>query len=161
MGREVLQKILTLLKNSNIEFKHQTHETINRDSVSASKIRGSNLNQGAKALILKTKSKKFVQMVLPANLRLDLKKAKLLVGEKNISLASPDEVLELTTCVVGSVPPFGILWNIPTYFDKLLLDKELLVFSSGTLEDSIFIKPHDLINCNKGIVATIIKTPRH
>jgi len=157
MGKEVLNKILELLERSNIEFNHQTHETIGRDSVSASKIRGSNLNQGAKALILKTKSEKFVQMVLPANLRLDLKKAKKLVGEKNISLASPDEVLEITSCVVGSVPPFGILWNLDIYFDKLLLDKELVVFSAGTLEDSIFIKPQDLIKCNKGIIASISK----
>lgn len=157
MGKEVLNKILKSLNESKVDFKHQVHETISRDSVSASKIRGSNLNQGAKALILKTKSGKFVQMVLPANLRLDLKKAKFLVGEKNISLASPDEVFELTSCVVGSVPPCGNLWNIPVYFDKLLFDKELVVFSSGTLEDSIFIKPQDLLDCSKGIVASISK----
>ncbi len=157
MSKTTLQSIISLLKKKNISFKHIQHATIDKSSAIASKIRGTNLNQGAKALILKGKSGKIFQIVLPANRKADLKSIKKIVEEKNVSLVSPDEVKALTDCIVGSVPPFGVLWKIPLYADRKLLGKKEIVFSAGTLNDSIFIAPKELIACNNASIVDLSK----
>jgi Ala-tRNA(Pro) deacylase len=87
----------------------------------------------------------FIQAVIPANERIDLKKLKIILDSKNISLASPDEVLERTGCTVGSVPPFGKLFDIQMYADETILKKDFIVFSAGTHNDSIQMKAQDYL----------------
>ncbi|MCF7798921.1 YbaK/prolyl-tRNA synthetase associated domain-containing protein [Candidatus Woesearchaeota archaeon] len=157
MSLETRQQIIALLNEKNISFKHQQHKTIKKTAIQAANIRGSELGEGAKALILKTKSERYIQVILPADKKVDLKVIKKIVGEKNISLASPNEVLTLTDCVLGSVPPFGVLWNIKVIGDNKLLEKKEVVFSAGTLQDSIYIKPKELLKCNKARVENISK----
>lgn len=157
MSETTLKEIIGLLKNNNIEFVHFNHNPIPKDSVGAAKVRGLSLDSGAKALILQGKSGKFYQTILSGHLRLDIKKVKNLTSEKNISLASPDNVLEITGCVIGTVPPLGILFNIPVYVDHSLLEKEEVVFSAGTSTDTIRISPKEFVKINNAIVADISK----
>lgn len=157
MSKTTLQQITNLLNKHRLSFKHFHHKKIKPTSIDAATLRGTNLSDGAKALILKTKSGKYIQTIVPANRRADLKKIKKLINEKNVSLAHPQEVFELSDCVVGSVPPFGILWNIPVYFDELFLKKEIMVFSAGTLEDSMEMRPQDYIKAVNPSIADLSK----
>ncbi|MGV8172288.1 MAG: aminoacyl-tRNA deacylase [Candidatus Woesearchaeota archaeon] len=130
-------------------YTHLTHDYV-RTSEDAAKIRGTNIGDAAKAIILKVQSKAgnydFIQAIIPANQRIDLKKLKRILDSKNVALASPDEVLERTGCTVGSVPPFGILFNIPMYMDESILRKDFIVFSAGTHNDSIQMNAQDYNN---------------
>ncbi|MBN1175266.1 YbaK/EbsC family protein [Candidatus Woesearchaeota archaeon] len=157
MSETTLKNIINLLKSNNIEFVHFNHEPVPKDSLGASKVRGLSPDSGAKALILQGKSGKFYQTVLSGHLRLDIKKVKNLTSEKNISLASPNDVLEVTGCVIGTVPPMGVLFNIPVYIDHSLLEKKEVVFSAGTRTDTIRINPQEFVKINKAIVADISK----
>lgn len=150
MGVETFLKIKQILDDSHIEYTHLTHERVHR-SEDAAKIRGTNIDEAAKAIILKVEKKsedkgkfyEFIQVVIAGNEKIDLKKLRKIFNSKNIALASPDEVFEKTDCTIGSVPPFGILFNIPVYIDEGLLNKERIVFSAGTHFDSIIMKPED------------------
>jgi len=148
MGKEVLEKILNLLNEKNVQFEHLTHEHVHR-SEDAAKIRGNTVSQAAKAIILKVKPRleeckyKIIQCVLPGDKKIDLKKLKNLLDLKNASLASPEEVYEKTTCVIGSVPPFGNLFNLEVYASKDILEQEIIFFSAGTHNDSIKMKSKD------------------
>ncbi|MGM5481015.1 MAG: aminoacyl-tRNA deacylase [Nanobdellota archaeon] len=155
MAEETLLRIKELLDAYDIDYGHIHHETIPRSSQGASEIRGTSLHKGAKALVLKTKSGRLFQAVVPAHRRADLKALKQIMSEKNVSLASPDNVFDLTGCIVGSVPPFGKLWEIQVYIDRLLLDNDKVVFSAGTLEDSITIDPRKLVILNDADVVDI------
>ncbi len=156
MSKETLQNILTLLDSQNIVYRHLHHKIIPSDSKGASLIRGTTHEHGAKALVLQTKSKNFLQVVIPAHRRTALKKIRKLIGEKNVSLASPDEVKEKTDCIIGSVPPMSVLWNLPMIVDPSVLDIDEVVFSAGTLEDSIFISPTELVRVNNAQIADIL-----
>lgn len=146
MGQETLQKILNLLEENKISFEHLKHEHVHR-SEDAAKIRGNTIQQAAKAIILKVKPKgeeyKIIQCVLPGDKRINLKKLKQELNLKSASLASPEEVLEKTNCTIGSVPPFGILFDVPVYASKDLLENEYIFFSAGTHNDSIKMKSKD------------------
>lgn len=149
MTVETFLRIKKILDDNNIEYTHSTHEHVHR-SEDAAKIRGTNLDEAAKAIVLKVEKKDedgkhydFIQIVIGGDRRIDLKKLRTYFDSKNVALASPDEVLEKTGCTIGSVPPFGLLFNIPVYMDKALLEKPRIVFSAGTHNDSIMMNPED------------------
>lgn len=144
-------QIKELLDKNKIIYEHVTHEHVHR-SEDAAKIRGTNLEEAAKAIILKVEKKgengkffKIIQVVIGGDQRIDLKKLRVYFGSRDISLASPEEVLEKTGCTIGSVPPFGTLFNIPIYLDSGLLEKDRIVFSAGTHTDSIIMNPQDYV----------------
>jgi Ala-tRNA(Pro) deacylase len=154
MSEQTKQEILNLLKDKIIN--HQTHDVIPRDSLSASKIRGTKHEEATKAIILED-SKGYFQVILEAHKKINMKVLKKLREVKNCSLAHPDKVQELTDCVVGSVPPFGILWNIPVYADTQLQGLDETIFSAGTLTDTMRIKVKDLLEINKAKVYDLSK----
>lgn len=157
MSTQTLNKILEIFEKR--KHLHLQHETIKRTSIDAAKTRNTALQDGAKALILITPAKTFIQVVIQADMRADLKKIKKILQIKNISLASPDQVLALTDCVVGSVPPMGVLWNVPVIIDVNLFNRDQVVFSAGTLQDSIITDAEVLKNINSARVADIAKFP--
>lgn len=151
---EILNRIILLLKENKYDFNIEHHNTIPRDSYGAAKVRGSDVSKGAKALILQA-DQKLVQVVVPAHKRTRFNEVKKLVSAKRVCLASPEKVLCVTGCVFGSVPPLGVLWSIPVIIDTMLLQQEKVIFSAGTLTDSIYIKPSDLVKANNATVHSI------
>lgn len=152
MTTETFLQIKEILDRNKVEYTHLTHEHVHR-SEDAAKIRGTNLDEAAKAIVLKVEKRDpekgkyydFIQVVISGDQRIDLKKLRTIFNSRNVALASPDEVLEKTGCTIGSVPPFGILFKMKVYMDDGLLEKERIVFSAGTHTDSIIMKPADYI----------------
>jgi Ala-tRNA(Pro) deacylase len=160
MGTETFLKIKELLDSKKFEYKHLVHEHV-VTSEDAAKIRDTNIHDALKAIILKAQLKdgsfKFFQAVIPANERIDLKKLKILLDSKNVSLASPSEVLKETGCTVGSVPPFAQLFGMDVYLDNSALKRDMVVFSAGTHTDSIKMKAQDYYNAVEPKVEEIRK----
>ena len=150
--------IIAFLEENNVPHEVFVHEYV-RTSEDASRVRGVELSQGAKALVLMTGSGTLVQCIVRAHRKIDLKKVKLLLGEKNVSLAHPDIVFKASGCTVGSVPPFGNLFMppIPIYADTSMLDRDLMVFSAGSHHHSVRIHPEDWVRTVKPIVVDIGK----
>ncbi|MDO8628655.1 MAG: YbaK/EbsC family protein, partial [Nanoarchaeota archaeon] len=113
----------------NIVFKFFEHEPTPTSELAA-KVRGVPLSQGAKAMVLRSEGN-FFMGVLQASKKIDMKKLKGVVLSKSVSFASADEVVKVTGCVPGGVPPFGNLFAIPVYVDKGLLDNTIMDFNAG------------------------------
>lgn len=111
------------------------------------KIRGTEIGQGAKALVCKVKGngiKQAVLAVLPADYLADLSKIASHLGGTRASLASPAEVEALTDCVFGAIPPVSFHSDLKLIADPALLNRyEELAFNAGTLERSIILNAED------------------
>ena len=144
---EIFLKIKTLLDENHMEYELSEHEaTITSDD--AARIRGVDLSTGAKSMILKSKSK-FIQTVLPGNKRINYKILKNHLGLKDLSLASEDQVYELTGLIKGSVPPFGKMLGFDTYVDPGLLENEWINFNAGSVSISIKMRSHEWFELTK------------
>ncbi len=87
---------------------------------------------------------KFVMTALPASYEIEFAKLKKILGEKDVRLAKEEEFKDLfPDCDIGAMPPFGNLYNIPTYIDKSLTEDEEIVFEAGTHKDSVRLKFED------------------
>src|SRR5262245_13800558 len=74
-------------------------------SEEAARIRGTPIEAGAKALVLRAEDRP-VHAVLPAHRRVDNARLREILGTRTLRFATPEELLALTGCVPGAVPPF-------------------------------------------------------
>ncbi len=146
---KVFDAIKDLLNNSKIRYQLFEHEPV-YTSEDAAKVRGTKLEQGAKALVIFADDEP-VMVVLPANLKLDTKAFKSAYEVKNLRMGTPNEVENLTGCQIGAVPPFGNIFKLPLYVDPHLGDNEEIAFNAGMHTKSVKMKYADFIKIAKPI----------
>ena len=129
MSSSVFERIEEKLTAAGIAFAVLRHAPV-YTSEEAAAIRGVPLHSGAKALIVKA-AEEFVLLVVPADRKLDSKKARAALGVKSLRFASRDEVEQLTGLQPGSIPPFGSLFGLATRCDPALQNNEQINFNAG------------------------------
>jgi nondiscriminating aspartyl-tRNA synthetase len=141
-GNQISEQIQTLLSSKSIPFKYLEHEPT-PTSIDSARVRGTPLHEGAKALILRTsKEHKNYMVVLPGDKKIDSKKLREILGD-SFSFEKPEVILEKYGLVIGGVPPFGFLFDIPTYYDTSILGNVNVSFNCGTKTQSIDMKVPD------------------
>jgi Ala-tRNA(Pro) deacylase len=79
-----------------------------------------------------------VMVVMPAPDRVDLKKAKRVIGAREVTLASEEKFADLFPgCERGAEPPFGNLFDMPVYAEARLAEDDEIVFNAGTHVEAI------------------------
>jgi len=129
MAATVFDRLEALLHHQAVEFTVLRHEPV-FTSEQAAAVRGTPLSSGAKALVLKA-GDRFVLAVLPADRKLDSKKARDALGVKGLRFASKEEVMQLTGLEPGSIPPFGSLFGLKTYCEPALAENPSINFNAG------------------------------
>lgn len=129
MSDTVFERLETRLREASVEFSVLRHAPV-FTSQEAADIRGTSLASGAKALVCKLDDA-FVMIVMPADRKLASKAVRQALGAKSLRFADRDEVLRLTGLVPGSIPPFGSLFELPTYCDTRLDEQPTINFNAG------------------------------
>ena len=133
--------ITSFLESKNVPYEVLEHEAV-FTSEQAARVRGTNLHQGAKALLFKAKDE-FVLVVMPADKKGDSKKIKTILGVKDLRFATPEEVKEIMGCEIGACYPFGNLIDLRMVVDEGLADNEVIAFNAGDHTRSLKIKYRD------------------
>ena len=144
-GQEnIRNEIVRMIKHQEVEFQHLVHEATLTSEDSA-RVRGTELGEGVKSLILKGKnSKKNYQFNIPSHLKLDMKAVAESTGEK-CEFEDPEVIKERFGLFVGGVPPFGSLMNLETFYDEKIKTSNRAAFNCGLLTESIVMNSKDLI----------------
>jgi nondiscriminating aspartyl-tRNA synthetase len=144
-GENIRNEIIRLLKHHELAYKYVTHEATPTSEDSA-RARGTSLEEGVKSIIVRGKNtKKNYQINVPSHLKLDMKAVADAVGEK-CEFEDPEIIKERFGLIIGSVPPFGQLLNIDTFFDESIGARARVAFNCGTLTESIIMSGIDLIS---------------
>ncbi|HKZ53104.1 MAG TPA: YbaK/EbsC family protein [Candidatus Acidoferrales bacterium] len=86
----------------------------------------------------------FALAALPAPLRVNFKQLAHVAGVKKVSLASEEEFQQLfPDCELGAMPPFGNLYNLPTYVEQDVAGNENIVVNAGTHAEAIRLRYSD------------------
>ena len=108
-------------------------------------MRGATLASGAKAMLLRAArtplpgGQRFCLAVMSASVKAELGRLKKLLGVKDLSMATEAEVLAVTGCVPGAVPPFGSLFEgVLTVVDASLAAQGATInFNAGLRTESV------------------------
>src|SRR3954453_10004938 len=118
------RRIIDLLTTRGIEHQVLRHPAV-LTSEEASRVRGTPLEAGAKALVCHADDR-IVLIVVPADARLDNRAFRQQAGVKNVRMIDAERIMELVGAPVGAVPPFGSLFDLPTYADHELVKRDLI-----------------------------------
>lgn len=152
----VFDRLEAFLKEAGVECRHVQHEATFTSEESA-KARGEALDVGAKALLMKVDDA-FVLIVMSASKKVDSKKLKDYFKVRSLRFATSEELLEKTSLVPGSVPPFGQpILPFKLYVDHSIEDLELVAFNAGSLTDSLVMSSKDYLRVCGGVVSSFSK----
>ena len=147
MVENVLEKLCALFDEGKARYRVVHHPAGDRSSESVAKVRGTAGGQGAKALVCMAKGngvKQYVLAVLPADRQADLKALAHALGATRAGLCSPEEVMDLTGCILGAVPPVALHEKLLGVADPSLFNRyEELAFNAGSRDVSIIINTED------------------
>lgn len=120
-------------------------------SEEAAQVRGTPREAGAKALVLLAEGKP-VHVVLPGHLRVDNAQLRVILGTRTLRFATPEELLALTGCPPGAVPPFGNLFGLPVLVDEALAEREEIAFNAGSNSISIAMAARDFLELSGALI---------
>ena len=153
MAATVFERIQDRLGAAGVPFGVLRHAPV-YTSEEAAAIRGVPLCTGAKALVIKA-AEEFLLLVVPADRKLDSKKARDAFGVKALRFATREEVLELTGLQPGSIPPFGSLFGLRTCCDPALADNAAINFNAGDHSISISLAFTDFVAAEQPAMAVL------
>lgn len=139
------ERLISLLDKATARFRVVTHAPVGK-CAEVAMLRGTELGQGAKALVCRVKGNGINQAVLAvlgADLQAQLAAG---LGGTRASLASPLEVETLTGCVFGAIPPFSFHPDLKLVADPLLFTLyNEIAFNAGVLDRSIIVDSADYL----------------
>ncbi|WP_394778957.1 YbaK/prolyl-tRNA synthetase associated domain-containing protein [Undibacterium sp.] len=152
----MFERLQQLLTEAGADFRVVEH-ALEGNSEKVAAVRGTEVGQGAKAMLCKLKNADFsVMTIVPGDRRVDFKKVAAHYGLAKASLLSPEEAMAQTGCVIGAIPPFSFDAGL-----RLLVDPELfrryteIAFNAGRLDRSIVLNAADYLRIAKPELADI------
>lgn len=139
----VTDKIIELFNASGVKYELIKHDPV-YTSEEAAEIRGTDINTGAKALVFYA-DKTPMLFVVPGSKRLNLKDVKKQLEIKDLRMARPEQVLELTGLEIGSIPPIGKALGLKSIYDSEIGKKEKVSFNVGAHTVSIITSGEGLL----------------
>ena len=136
LDKETVKRVEKILKdfdpNLDVVILEQTARTAN-DAATAL---GCNVGAIVKSLLFKI-GDKFCLCLVSGDKRCSLNKLKKKLNEKDVSMANPEEVKQVTGYTIGGVSPIGHLVKIKIYMDKNL-ERFSKVFAAAGHPNAIF-----------------------
>jgi prolyl-tRNA editing enzyme YbaK/EbsC (Cys-tRNA(Pro) deacylase)/uncharacterized OsmC-like protein len=149
----MLQRILTYLKQHGISYDHVTHSLGDTPSEAAPAQRMR--PQIWAQVVVYLGDDGYGMLILAADYTVELGEVKRLLGFRHIRLATASELTALIPdCEIGATPPFGNLFDLPVLMDESIASAEFMAFSVGTPRDAIRMSVLDFHNLVNPLVAS-------
>ncbi len=155
--KDVYKNIISILNLLNITYKEIEHPEVKtcEDSAKYRKEKGLT-GAGSKNILFHAKGK-FYLVVTIATKDIKARKFKKQFGTKNIRFANEEELLSITGCKSGSLPPFGYLnKDLPIYVDNEIFNHKNFMFNPAIPTKTISIETKDLLKVYKSIEQLVI-----
>lgn len=147
---KVCDSIKKLLAEECTDYQVYEHTPV-YTSEEAANIRKVDMSMGAKAIVFYA-DKKPVLVVVPGDKKVNVKNFKALVHVKDLRIASPEEVTELTGLYIGAIPPMGSIMGLHSYYDVELVNKVKVAFNAGAHTVSVIMSAAELVRLEKPTV---------
>jgi len=136
-----------------IEYDYSEEEI---DAVSVAKKISTNPELVFKTLVSVNEKNNFFVFVIPGNFELNLKKAAIVTGSKNIDLIKLKDLLPITGYIRGGCSPIGMKKMFPTYIDENAQLFANIYVSAGARGLQLFISPYNLYKITNAQFAELI-----
>ena len=144
--QDVHERLRALLDEKGAVYRVIEHEPEGHTEV-ISQIRGNRLEQAIKSIVVQVRLNKkeniYCLANVPGDCRVDLESIKAYYNAISIAIAPREKAEQLTSCVIGSIPPFSFNEQLIVLADPLIRENQEVVFNAGRLDRSIFMNVDD------------------
>lgn len=161
-GREVRAPVLAshkFLDDHGISYQKRSFPTTTeKGAANVAHAIGLTERQAVKTLIFDTSKDEFVLVMLGGDQNAVSGLLKKALGSRNIKLAAPEKVKDLTGYVIGSIPPFH--WQpegFRTFLEASLMEEEMLGVGTGCWGEEILITPENLVKASRAEIVNLTR----
>jgi len=147
----------TYLDQLHIPYERLTFpSTTEKGAANVARALGYSERQMVKTLIFETDKGERVLVMLGGDQNAISGQLKKALGSRNIRLADPDTVINVTGYVIGSIPPFH--WQpdgFRSFIDAALMQEPVLGVGAGQWGEEIMIAPTRLVEASRAQVVNL------
>jgi len=154
LNKEPVQRVQKKLDEYNKELKAIVLNSSARTAQQAAETLNTEVGSIVKSLLFKTEDG-FVLCLVSGDKRCSLNKLKKIKNQKDVSMADPDKVKEVTGFTIGGVSPIGHLKYIEIFIDQELSRFKSIYAAAGHPNCIFKIDFDNLIKITKGTVKNI------
>ncbi len=148
------QRVLAELSARGLEADILISPTSTRTAAEAAASLGTTVAQIVKSLVFLVDGRAVLTLMSGVNRLDEAKLAKAVDGEK-VTRANADQVRELTTFVIGGVPPVSVNSALRVVFDSDLLQYPVVYAAAGTPNHNFSVEPARLADIARATVADL------
>lgn len=150
---------MRILDQNKIKYNIITYDSSDGkiDGISVTNKLGEDPKFVYKTLVLQGNSNNIYVFVTPVEEEIDLKKAAVSAGEKNIKMAAVKDIMKLTGYIRGGCSPIGMKKNYKTFINTSALDIDKIIVSGGKIGTQIEILTEDLVKITNSEFKDFIK----
>jgi Ala-tRNA(Pro) deacylase len=133
---------------SHLEQNHVTYSLILHEPTPSAQVAASLMHLPGKTVaksVALCAGERVLLAVLPASCRINFEKLSAIVGQRVQLLEQEKCNEEFPDCETGAIPPFGELYGVPVILDAALAEDREIVFSAGTLSESVRMAKSDFV----------------
>lgn len=137
-----LRKLTEYLDAQKVPYETISHEPSHtaQETAAAAHVSGREM---AKTVMVKVDGE-MTMLVLPASMQVDFGRLLDATGAQDVELARESEFRDLfPDCDLGSMPPFGNLFDLPTMVAEELTEDEEIAFNAGSATEVIRLAYRD------------------
>ena len=154
LNKEPVRRVEAYLKKFDNKQKVISLETSARTALEAASSLGCEVGAIIKSLLFKAENK-FILCLIAGDKKASLNKIKKNIKIKDVSMASPEEVKDITGFTIGGVSPIGHLNKIDVFIDNSLERFENLYAAAGHPNCVFKINFKDLQKITNGSIKEI------
>jgi prolyl-tRNA editing enzyme YbaK/EbsC (Cys-tRNA(Pro) deacylase) len=137
-----LEKLDSLLKSENADYSILADDISIKTASSGAEQYGISINETAPTLILKTKDG-YIAVIISGNTRISFKKLKQALNLKDISMADPQTIFDITGARIGEVSLINP--GLSTVIDTHVLQNQNCYGGCGVPKTTLRINTQDLV----------------
>ena len=156
LDKESVKRVEKSLKKYDEKLEVICLEQSARTAQDAATALGCDVGAIIKSLLFKA-GNRFILGLVAGDKRCSLNKLKKILNEKDVSMASPDQVKENTGYTIGGVSPVGHLKECEIFIDETLVRFNDIFGAAGHPNAVFKIDYNNLINITKGLPKDIVE----
>ena len=148
---ESLTPVGRALRDRNIPFREFRHPGPVSSLEQAAAERGQRLEQIIRSILFRLAQDEYLMMLVAGPRQVDWKALRHYVGQSRLTMASADEVREVTGYEIGAVSPFALARPVWVMLDESVTREEEISIGSGVRSTTVILKSADLMRALGGV----------
>ncbi|NPA31983.1 MAG: YbaK/EbsC family protein [Chloroflexi bacterium] len=136
--------LLAELRAAGVPYRLFVHPEPPASLAQAAQARGQRLEQIVRSLLFRDPEHRFIMLLLPGGYRADWSALRRYLGQRRLTLARPEEVLEVTGFPIGAVGPLGLRRPVRLLADERIFEPEEVSLGSGVRGVAVLLRSADL-----------------